>query len=503
MPKAVPAGASEAGTSVRDWPRAAFAVAAGCAVLAAAATIPPALELPLWQDEVASARILMESTPVGVVEHVSRTESTPPGWYLLAWTGRQTGLSVEALRFLSVALAAALAGLVVLYARRFVPLWAAGLAGVLTALAWQTVAHGQELRAYALLALLTLVFALLLERAAEAPTRGRLALLAGCAAAGAYAHYFFLLSAAAGVLWVLAEPAFRSSAARVGAAVTLGTATLLAWLPGLAEQVGAERFGWIDVFDLRKLAYVHSALFWNPGALYAEDGADAEPLEAIARLAILGLVVGGSLVLYRLDPRARLCASLTLVPVVIAGAAWLAGLRIITGRNMIGVLAFAAVAIAATLLPLPRRAVPFAAAAAVALAAVGYLRSPVDERVPFDRVAATLVEEGWAPGDPIVIFGSFTNFRSPLEWYLPGDVVLEEAVPARPCGELFVVTDIPAGRAYLDQAEVAGRAEAGTATVARVRWSGELVAEAARLGGRYVAADGTASCLRPVEERVT
>ena len=155
MPKA---GEGAAG----EGRRATIAVAAGAAALAAAAALPGAIDLALWQDEVASARVLLEGTPAGVVEHVSRTESTPPGWYLLAWALRETGIPVEDLRFLSVALAAALAGLTVVYARRFLPLWAAGLAGALTALAWQTVVHGSELRAYSLLAVLTLIFALLL-----------------------------------------------------------------------------------------------------------------------------------------------------------------------------------------------------------------------------------------------------------------------------------------------------------------------------------------------------
>lgn len=503
MPKAVPAGAAEADARTSSVPRAALAVSAACALLAVAATLPPALELPLWQDEVASARVLLEPSPSGVVAHVARTESTPPGWYLLAWTGRRAGLSVESLRLLSVALAAALSGLAVLYARRFLPLWTAGLAGVLTALAWQTVAHGQELRAYALLTLLTLALAVLVERAAEAPTGGRLALLALCAALGAYTHYFFVLSAAAGALWVLSEPALRASAARVAGAVALGTAALLAWLPGLAEQVGAERFGWIDVFDPLKLAYVHSALFWNPGPLFAEDGSSPEPGEALGRLAILGLVAYGSTVLWRIDARARLCALMALAPVALAGLAWLAGLRIITGRNLIGVLLFAAVALAAVLLPLPRRAVPLGVAAAVSLAAVGYLRSPVDERVPFDEVASALVAEGWAPGDPLLVFGSFTDFRSPLEWYLPGEVVLEEAVPERRCEEVYVVTDIPDGRSFVEGAPVRSRAETGPVLVARVGWEGRLVGEAERLGGRYAAADGAAGCLRPLEERVT
>src|SRR4029450_1458978 len=102
MPNAVLGGAGETR-------RATTAVAIGAAVLAAAAALPGAVDLSLWQDEVASARVLLESSPAGVVEHVSRTESTPPGWYLLAWIGREAGISVEGLRFLSVAFAAALA----------------------------------------------------------------------------------------------------------------------------------------------------------------------------------------------------------------------------------------------------------------------------------------------------------------------------------------------------------------------------------------------------------
>lgn len=496
MPNAVPGGAVEPR-------RATTAVAAGVATLAAAAALPGALDLPLWQDEVASARVLLETTPAGVVEHVSRTESTPPGWYLLAWVGHQAGFSFEGLRFLSVAFAAALAGLTVLYARRFTPLWTAGLAGVLTALAWQLVVHGSELRAYALLALLTLVFALLLERAAAKPSLGRLAALASCAVAGAYTHYFFVLAAVAGLVWLAVERSLRPVALRVAAAVALGTATLLAWLPGLVDQIGAERFGWIDAFDPLKLAYLPSALFWDPGTMYAELGSDPGPGEAVARLVILALVLGGCAVLARLGSSARLCALLVLVPLGASGIAWLAGLRIITGRNLIGVTAFAAVALAAVLLPLPRRAALAGAAAGVALAVFAYVRTPMAERPDFDRVADALVEAGWEPGDPILLVGSFLDFRSPLEWYLPGEVTLPEAEPARPCAEMWIVTDVPAGRELIDLGEPAAHADVGTVEVARLPWSGAQVADAAAAGGRYLDSAAGAGCLRPVESRVT
>jgi hypothetical protein len=410
---------------------------------------------------------------------------------------------VEGLRFLSVALVAALAGFTIVYARRFLPLPLAGVAGILTALAWQVVVHGSELRAYALLAVLTLAFALLLERAAAEPRAGRLAALAACAAAGAYTHYFFLLAAIAGVAWLALEPELRPVALRTGAAVVLGCATLLAWLPGLFEQVGAERFGWIDAFDPVKLAALPSALFWDPGTMYAELGTDPGAAEVVGRIAILALVLAGCAVLARLGTPARLCALLVLVPVAVSGIAWLAGLRIITGRNLIGVTAFAAVALAAVLLPLPRRVALAAAAAGVGFAVASYVRTPMIERVDFDRVADALVEAGWEPGDPILVAGSLPDFRSPLEWYLPGGVTLPEAEPAGACAEIFVVTDVPAGRTLLDLAGADGREEAGTVEVARVAWNGTLAAEARAAEARYLDSAAGTGCLRPLEDRVT
>jgi hypothetical protein len=496
MPNAVPGGAGETR-------RATAVVALGVALLAAAATLPGAIHLSLWQDEVASARVLLESTPAGVVEHVARTESTPPGWYLLAWTGRAASIPIDALRAFSVLFAAALAGVTVVYTRRFAPLWTAALAGVLTALAWQVVVHGSELRAYSLLAFLALVFALLLERAAAEPRLGRLAVLAACAAVGAYTHYFFVLSAAAGLVWLALEPTVRPAALRAGGAIVLGTAALLAWLPGLADQVSAERFGWIDAFDPLKLAYLPSALFWDPGSMYAELSTDPGFGEGAARLVLLALVLVGCAVLARLGPSARLCALLVVVPIGGAGIAWLAGLRIITGRNLIGVTAFAAVALAAVLLPLPRRWAVAGATAAVALAVYSYVNKPMAERVDLDRVADALVDLGWEPGDPILVVGTFADYRSPLEWYLPGDVTLPEAEPQRSCPTMWVVTDIPDGLELIDRSDPAAVARAGRAEIARIPWSRAHDADAATFGGRYLDSADGAGCLEPSEGRVT
>ena len=160
--------------------------------------------------------------------------------------------------------------------------------------------------------------------------------------------------------------------------------------------------------------------------------------------------------------------------------------------------AFAAVALVAVLLPLPVARVR--GRRRHRLAVVSYVRTPMAERVDFDRVADALVETGWEPGDPILVVGSMADFRSPLEWYLPGDVTLAEAEPAGACAKLWVVTDVPsAGRSSTCR----GRNPRGcrTAEVARVNWSGTLAAEAEAAAGHYDSADG-GGC-GEVEDRVT
>jgi hypothetical protein len=113
------------------------------------------------------------------------------------------------------------------------------------------------------------------------------------------------------------------------------------------------------------------------------------------------------------------------------------------------------------------------------------------------------VDAGWEPGDPILVVGSLPDFRSPLEWYLPGEVTLPEARPLAPCAELWVVTDVPAGRTLIDLAQPAGRLEVGTVEVARVDWSGTLAAEADAAGARYLDSAAGGGCLAPLERRVT
>jgi len=143
------------------------------ALLAVAARLPGVFTQALWQDEVASARVITEPTLPRMLAHVARTESTPPLWYTLAWLAHRAGVPVQDVRLLSVAAGGALAALVVDLARRVVPLPFAALAGLLTAFGSQLASHGHELRAYELLALFSALFARVLLAAVERPSRRR------------------------------------------------------------------------------------------------------------------------------------------------------------------------------------------------------------------------------------------------------------------------------------------------------------------------------------------
>src|SRR5690242_10209793 len=130
------------------------------AVAAIAASAPGAFEHALYGDEAASARIVSEPALGDVVEHVRRTESTPPAWYVLAWGVRKAGMAVSGghlfgnvadLRVLSMLFAAVAAALTAVLARRVTGQWLpASLAGTLVALGTLPAEYAEQLRAYAL-----------------------------------------------------------------------------------------------------------------------------------------------------------------------------------------------------------------------------------------------------------------------------------------------------------------------------------------------------------------
>ena len=376
------------------------AATAGALAVAIGATIvrfPRVVTDPFWQDEVASARILREPSIGSMLARVVHTESTPPLWYALGWLLHQLGVSLTDVRILSVLAGALLAALVVRFAADAVPVPAAILSGVLVSVGGQFAFADRDLRAYALLALLSIVFAFMLER-------GRFVPLMIVTTAGVLTHYFFLFTVAAGLAWLWLEPGQRAARRRSTTAVAAGLAIAATWLPFALRQYRQDRYSWIGRFNAREVVNTPFRMFTPLG--HAEW----------VPLAFLLLVVVGAVRIARVSPRGRLCVALAFGPIVLAGAAWLAGVRIYAERNLIEAGAFVAVCGVAAL---PVRRVGIALVGATAVVAIASFIVVQRPAQPFAQIARALVSEGWHSGDPVAVFGSPYNFRSPLEWYLP------------------------------------------------------------------------------------
>jgi hypothetical protein len=426
------------------------------ALVATAVRLPGVYTQAFWQDEVASARIINEPTLRGMLAHVGRTESTPPLWYTLGWLLRRAGTPMQDVRLLSVAAGALLAALVVDLARRFVPLPFAALAGLLVALGGELVGHGQELRSYELLALLSAVLARCLLAEVEAPSRRREVALGATVAAGGLTHYFFALTVFAALAWLWLDRDVRVVRRRATAAIVVGGFVAAAWGPVMLTQFHQGRFWWIGSFRLRTVLAVTTRLF-----TYAYSNTTVGIAVSVAGLA---LVAAGCVRLSRASAAGRLVAVLALVPVAEAAGVWAGGVRIFALRNLIGVAPFVAVAAAAALAAVPRRAaVPtWVAASALLVLPFTPLGGTSSGTPPYDAMARALVAEGWTPSQPVAVFGNFYPYRAPLEWYLPHQPVLEASrLTSRVCTSLYVVRGDDVQRLHLTIAIRADRALRG------------------------------------------
>ncbi len=463
--------------------------------LAFAVRLPGALHYAFWQDEVSSARIIEQPSFPAMLHLLSRTESTPPAWFALGWAAHELGASPYDYRFLSVVVGGLLAGCTVLYARKMLPLWAAAFAGTLVALGYEFVFHGRELRAYELYALLSVAFPLALCAYVEMPTRRKGIVLALVVAVGSLTNYFFLLVVAAGVLWLWTSASLARVRRRTSLVIAVGLVPFLAWTPEMATQYSHQRFAWIGPFSGHEMVAAYWFLF-----------ARAEPIDhvfhSIAAPLLALLVVAGSVLLFRRSRNGRLCGLLAVVPFAIASLVWLAGPRIFDTRNILGVGPFAAVAIAAPIARLPRAAAALTLAAGVALAILGFTQGDKVPPPAYDRVAHDLVAEGWTPADPVVLYGNFFAFRSPLEWYLPGRPALTLAVRrSGTCPHVFAIADGAAAQRHV-------LAAPGVSTVAHVRGiavvklggSTALAALLRRNAHLVVTTSVRSSCARPLPE---
>ncbi len=367
-----------------------------------------------------------------MLHRAARTESTPPLWYAIGWALVHLGVPIVDVRLVSVAAGALLSGLVVCLAARFVSTPLAVVAGLLPALGGGLILHGEQLRAYELLALLTVLLAWATLRVLERPTRRALAGLAAVVAAGGLTHYFFAFPVAVVLAWLWLDPSAARVRRRATVAVAAGTAVVATWAPVALAQYGRDRFWWIGSFRWRPVLAAPLRVFTG----FASGSVRGLVVSAV----FVAVLAVGALALGRRGAAGRLIAALAVGPVLLAGLAWLADVKIFADRNLIEIAPFVGISVAAALAALPRRA--SLVAAAVVVAALGALAGSSATRAApaFNRIASALVGEGWRPSTPVAVYGRFFRFRAPLEWYLPRQPLLDPGRPtSQSCGTLLVV----------------------------------------------------------------
>lgn len=410
------------------------------AACAGAASLPGALGHALYGDEVASARILGEPDLAGVLRHVRLTESTPPGWYVVAWLARLAVGDVASVRLLSVAFVAVAAALTAAWARQLLRSQAAAaLAGSLVALGSEPVAYAEQIRAYALVVLLSVAFGMLLVEAAQRPRTRVLVGLSAVAWLGTLTHYFFFFVLAAGAVWPWATRA--PGARRTTVALAIGLAGFLLWMPGLIHQHQHGRYRWIGGFDVNAVATLPGQLFFGPDGL----------LYGLARVALTLALVVGAVTLWWRRSEGTAVVALGLLPILGAGVVWVAGEPIFDQRNLLPVAPFLAILVAAGVRELPPRVLPVAAIASVAvvLAGAAYAQASLG-RVAYDKAARALTSFGWRFRDGLIVdYPTGVQITSAMAWYLPGRPELAWAPGFRRCRTRFAIVQTSSAASWL------------------------------------------------------
>ena len=493
-------------TSRGHWTR--LAVGLLLAACAVGAGLSGAVHDALWQDEVGTERVISQSSVRDALHVIVDMESTPPAFFLLARaadraaTGLKPETRVKVTRVaLPLALSAGCAVLTFMLALELMPLWAAILAGLLVSFGPIGDLWGPLLRAYSMLAFTCVAFAFALERAAARPGLLRLALLSGVVALGSLTHYFFLFTLGAGVLWLLIARLRGSVIARIGAAVAIGLIPLALWSPDWLRQYRHGIYATAPPFNLTHFLQLLPLLFTSNAIVSSTT---------IVASTFLTLTVLVSAALLLRPRQGRLCALFVLVPfLTVSLFVWVSGELIYRDRNLIGVAPFAAIALAWGVASLPWRRVSHAAAAvvlALVIAQLGYGEIALG-RTPYDRIAATMIRQGFRRQDPILWFGGGWAGPFSVGWYLTSRerantwprLVLSQPSDGA-CGRLEVIARSATGRLWLSRHREAiltetslpaygdvpeGRRNHPDMVIARLRWHGVV-----RPGTGLVAGNG-------------
>lgn len=389
-----------------------------------------------WFDEAFTPVYVLHKSLFTTLDHLTKTENSPPLWYIVEWVFyRVLGSGEWALR-----LPSALAGVAL------VPVaWGIGreLAGRATAIATALliavdpifVWYSQEARVYGFYALASGVAMLCFLRVLRRPDdRGRLVAFAVAGMFALLTHYFTIFLLGAMAVWLLWRPETRRRAVPALAAIAV---VGLALLPLIASQ-GGRNTNWIGEWPLLERLEAIPQYFlvgYNGGAL----GRSIQLLVALPLLGACGVGVarlvsarpGATAAPGEEDHRRGAAVSLWIaacgfgVPLALA----LAGADYLAPRNVLG----AMVPTAALIAVLgtwpgrgdrhPARPAPLALGSALlALGAAGLLAITVDtdlsprlQRADWRDLAHALPAGGPERVYTTTMFGS-----APLLHYIPG-----------------------------------------------------------------------------------
>ncbi len=375
----------------------------------------------LWYDEAVTAQLLRMDL-AGMLQAIPDSESTPPLYYVLAWFWTHVAGTGEAgLRSLSAAFGVATIGVVWTLARRLGGDRAALLAAALVAFNPLLVWFSQEARAYALLALLGALSALLWLRALEQPrAAGRLLAWGAVVALAMATHYYAIFLVGPQALWLLVRaPGLRERA--IALALPLTAAAALA--PLALGQRAADKAAFIGDASLG------TRLIEVPKQFLVAYDAPAEPLlVAVAALAVLVGLVGlrallsgrGGVGESARDDAGRLLA-LIVAALLLPLAGALAGEDHFLTRNLLAALPPGCALVGAGLAaagPAGRRTATLAATAACAAGAIAVLAVAGNAQFQRDDWRAAVAALGPIE-EPRLIVATPDSALAPLRYYLP------------------------------------------------------------------------------------
>ncbi len=381
----------------------------------------------LWYDEAVTAHLLQMDLG-GMLQAIPDSESTPPLYYVVAWLWTHVaGTGEVGLRSLSATCGVGTIAVVWALAKRLGGDRAALLAAALVAFNPLLVWFSQEARAYALLALLGALSALLWLRALEGDPAhagrryGRLLAWGAVAALAMATHYYAIFLVGPQAVWLLVRaPSLRERAVALALPLAAGGALVPLALGQRADDrasfIGETPFG-------RRLLEIPKQF------LVAYDAPVETPLVVVTALVVLvGLVGVRELVSGRAGvadgarrDAARLCA-ITAAALLLPVLGALAGEDHFITRNVLAALAPGCALVGAGLAAssrVARRTAALAAGAACLAGAIAVVGVAADAQLQRDDWRAAAAALGTID-EPRLLVATPASALAPLRYYLPG-----------------------------------------------------------------------------------